>query len=78
MEKTFTPDPLFDGLNNENTDELKELLSLIEQNDSEISEIFNCLDKLKCDVSDETVAKILEFAKEYSTKAKQKESIVIK
>lgn len=77
MSKTSTPDSLFDGLNDGKTDELSELISLLKQNKSDFAEVFNYLNRLKCDASDETVAKILDFAKVYRTKAKHKESTAI-
>jgi uncharacterized protein YdiU (UPF0061 family) len=77
MSKTSTPDPLFDGLNDDETDELSELLSLLKENKKDFVEVFNHLNRLKYDAKDETVNIILNFAREYRKKAMLKESTSI-
>ncbi len=73
MNKHSTIHSLFTTLNDQNTDELSDFIKLIEDNPDDYKEVFDYISTLECDVSDEKVAEIIQFAKDSRRKFIRKE-----
>ncbi len=78
MEQTSTNHSLLNTLPDDVNDELEELKSLLTDKKEDCQEVFNYLDSLMKDVSEETVQKVLKFAKQYCKQEKDKENTGIR
>ena len=74
MEQTSTNHSLISAAQNNVNEELDELKILLNEKKEEYQEVFNYLDCAMKDVSEETVHKVLEFAKQYCKQSKAKEN----
>lgn len=78
MEQTSTNHSLLNTAHNDVNEELDELKSLLIDKKEEYQEVLNYLDSMKKDVSEETVHKVLKFAKQYCKQVKNKENTGIR
>jgi len=78
MERTSTNHSLFNTAYNDVNEELDELKSLLTDKKEDYKEVFNYLDSMMKDVSDDTVHKVLKFAKQYCKQVKDKENTEIR
>ena len=74
MELTSTNHSLLNTAHNDVNDELEELKSLLADKKEDYKEVFNYLDSMMNDVSEETVQKVMKFAKQYCRQLKNKEN----
>lgn len=74
MELTSTNHSLLNTANKDVNDELEELKSLLADKKEDYQEVFKYLDSMMKDVSEETVQKVMKFAKQYCRQLKNKEN----
>lgn len=74
MEQTSTNHSLLNTAHNDVNEELDELKTLLTDKKEDYKKVFNYLDSMMKDVSDETVHKVLKFAKQYCRQVKDKEN----
>ncbi len=74
MEQTSTNHSLLNTVCNDLNDNLDELKNLLNDKHQDFQEVYNYLDSLRKDVSEETVQKVMNFAKQYCRQMKDKEN----
>lgn len=77
MEQTSTNHSLLNTVCSDLNDELDELKNLLNDKHQDFQEVYNYLDSLLKDVSEETVQKVMKFAKQYCRQMKDKENTEI-
>ena len=78
MEQTSTNHSLLNSAHDDVNEELDELKTLLTDKKEDYKEVFNYLDSMMKDVSDDAVHKVLKFAKQYCRQVKDKENTEIR
>ena len=78
MEQISTNHSLLNAAQNDVNEELDELKILLTEKKEDYQEVFNYLDGMIKDVNEDTVHKVLKFAKQYCRQAKDKENTEIR
>jgi len=68
MDKTSTLCYLIKTLSNNNISDVHDLESLFDEDDGDLNDVYDYLNNLKTNVSEEVIQKVVEFAKNYKEK----------